>query len=198
MRTSINIDFAHIYGHQDQKVFVEDLERKVQMNVECDGMAQQFLDQVIECGGEGHDVLPHEIIVVRVNGQKVIGDIGPQIRDAVGRKLMMEHLSTTKVLHGDAFNYVDWDSVEVTMRKYPQQLWLWVTKQCSGFCAINAMMHWWGRTSSNFCPCCGAVCETAHHLMHCTEEARLTAFQDDVEELRTWMTKHQTEPVLVG
>ena len=87
-----DITFSHIKGHQDDAIMYHDLDRKSQLNVDCDLLAKAGLRRLHNQDQPHPSALPHESILIWINNEKVIGDIGPPLRNEVTRINMKKFL----------------------------------------------------------------------------------------------------------
>ena len=166
--------FSHIYGHQDERLPEQLLDRNSQLNIECDGLAKRLVVEEWRQQGKSRETLPHERMVCIVDGEKMIGDIGSCVRDVRGKQFMKKHLADTGKMAGKVFDKVDWVANGKAMEGSAQQFRLWVTKHSSGFCGTNKMLKRWGESITEFCPCCQkiGVSEDTRHQMHCDMDER--------------------------
>ena len=193
----ITVSFAHIYGHQDDHVAFTELSREVQLNVTCDQLAKAGLRRDITYNKPVHNTLPIEQIAIFIDGRKVTGSVGKPLRNAISRQRMCNHLASNKCLTPQAFDKVDWNSLESTMSTLGTQYKLWATKHVSGFCATNKMLSYRTPSHTTKCPCCQNVTiEDTHHQVHCTDPQRVSLWNDTTQELETWLSEQDTEPAL--
>ena len=142
------------------------------------------------------DTLPHEHIIVRINGKKATGDIGPPLRDEISRTSMRQFLSFKGILPIHIFDRIDWDAIKHKMHNTKQQHRIWITKHLSGFCATNKMLQKRNPHQDPKCPCCKITIEDTRHQLHCLDPERKELWDDSVDELRKWLTEVDTEPNL--
>jgi hypothetical protein len=100
------------------------------------------------------NTLPIEQIAIFIDGSKVTGLVGKPLRNAISRQHMRNHLVSNKYLTPQAFDKVDWNSLESTMNTLGTQYKLWATKHVSDFCATNKMLSYRTPSHTTKCPCC--------------------------------------------
>ena len=89
-----------------------DLNRNSQLNVDCDLLAKAGLRRLHHQHQLQPTALPHESILFWINNEKIIGDVGPPLRNEISRIKMRKFLSKKKILNYVAFDEVDWLAVE--------------------------------------------------------------------------------------
>ena len=57
------------------------------------------------------DTLPHELVVIHINRQKITGEIGQPLRNEVSMIAMKQHLIDNKTIVPTAFGVIDWEAV---------------------------------------------------------------------------------------
>ena len=137
----IKMHFQHILGHQDENILYENLTRDAQLNVDCDFLAKQWLQQFYTKQLPPPHLLPHEITSIWLNNKKIVGDVGIPIRSELSRIEMRYFLNSRNILKAVNFDLVDWKSIKEMLINKPQQYQLWLTKHVSGFCGTNNVMH---------------------------------------------------------
>ena len=79
----VKLIFTHIYGHQDDDIPYSQLSRLAQLNVDCDKLTKTALKRYHKHQKIVHDILPHEVIVVRIRSKKITGYIGTPLRNEI-------------------------------------------------------------------------------------------------------------------
>ena len=196
----IDITFHHIKGHQDDTIMYDNLDRPSQLNVDCDLVAKAGLRRLHRQNNPQPDALPHENVMVWIRNKKIIGNVGPALRNEVSRLSMKAFLCNPKraILTIPAFDEVDWQSVEVMMKNEPQQFNLWISKHVSGFCGTNKMLYKRKQSSSPYCPVCKHpnIEESTRHQALCRDTYRQQIWIDSVSHLDKWLAKVDTHPTL--
>ena len=105
--------FTH-HGHQDEHTAFTDLSREFQLNVTCDQLAKAGLCRDITFNAPTHNTLPLEQISIYIDGIKATGSVAQSLRNAISKQRMRTHLASNKSLTPQAFDQVDWDSLEGT------------------------------------------------------------------------------------
>ena len=91
------------------------------------------------------------------------------LRDWVGGSHARGYWHRREIISQDAFNLVDWDSVQKILSADSVLFRMWWAKHLTGFCAIGLQMSRWGEWDSPRCPCCEQVAETStRHMWACT------------------------------
>jgi len=90
----------------------------------------------------------------------------------------------------EQFDEVDWEHLDLAMKRKPNMYKIWRSKQNSSFCGTRVQV---GRYSGipgqdERCPNCGRR-ETAAHLLLCPSEDRTQLLIDNADELEKWLKK---------
>ena len=196
----IEVQFVHIYGHQDRWKRLEDLPRLAQLNVAMDTAAKSFLRQCIRL----HYTPPPSCIAEEgwscwVGETKVPSDPGPAIRRQVFRPKLRKRLDKKGKLPAPYFDRVDWPANELAFTAFPQLFRLWATKHISGWCGVNKMLHKWKQTDDPSCPCpdCDEDIETTEHLLACPSPAMRETWTNSVAGFQVWLETVDTDPELI-
>lgn len=181
----VKVDFEHVYGHQDNFLSIHELPRMVQINIQMDHNAKQYLFRLLTQSspvarpsavtGEGWQCW--------VQGEKLTSDPGTKIRMAVFGSWMKSHLVSKYILTVEAFNDIDWRAMEGATSSFPPLYKLWIAKHVSGFCGLGKMQFHWGYMESSKCPCCSHPCEDKEHLLTCPDVDCTSVWQDFIESL---------------
>ncbi len=98
-----------------------------------------------------------------------------------------------KILSGNRFKEVGWDSVHSTLHSVPRLFQVWATKQVMGIAGtMKFLSHQDGRES--LCPCCLSCKETCSHILLCPEIGCTKAFQQSVAGVTSWMAENAMHP----
>ena len=81
----LDISFEHIKAHQDDSILYHLLDRMSQLNVDCDTLAKVGLVRLFRVNKSTSDVLPHEQIVVQIQGKKITGDVAKPLSNEISR-----------------------------------------------------------------------------------------------------------------
>lgn len=91
---------------------------------------------------------------------------------------------------------VYWDGVEKVLNNSAEMFAVWATKQVSGFCGNNHLLHHINGVTVDVCPNCGCHPERATHVIFCRDPARSAVFYSSVDGLVEWLEAQRTDPVL--
>lgn len=75
---------------------------------------------------------------------------------------------------------------------------VWATKQVSGCCGVNHLLHYIDDTVVDKCPNCGSTPETVAHVVVCPDPACSMVFNESVTKLSIWMNQQRTDPALTA
>jgi hypothetical protein len=183
-----------------------------QLNVICNGLANDAIARYLACGSVRDDVpyfLPLEKAAVVLDRVKLTTAIGLEVCIPLGmeeaeRFYMKPHNIVNGVNKGglgwssQRFHAVAWKLLDATKSKL-DMFQLWLSKQCIGICATRKNMKHIQDLLDNKCPNCNHPRETSNHLSRCPEVGQTLLFQDSVAALTGWMiTTKQTQCWLIG
>ena len=188
----LNITFKHISAHQDDTVMYSSLDNMSQLNVDCDLLAKSALVRFTRHTQVQYDILPHEQMIIYVDGKKVTGDIAKNLRNAVSHKYMQSFLNDKGILHFTLFNLIHWESCEKAMEDANHTFYIWAVKQISGHCGVYKRRHTFKEISSPNCPICNSTEETARHQMVCKDSNRIEIWNNSVKKFKVWLIQQET------
>jgi len=194
--------YEHVYGHMDDYLLWHQLTTIQQTNCVCDTLAKKAVQQAIRNGYQDRptQILPREDVALIIKGNKVTNDLSQPLRFHASKETARKYLTTRKKKQWtkEAFEEVDWESLESTLKSKSDMYKIWRSKQNSGFCGTRVQV---GRYSGEHqpdekCPNCGQR-ETAEHLMLCPDVNRTRLLKEQVTNLQEWMEKDDnTDPEL--
>lgn len=79
------------------------------------------------------------------------------------------------------------------MIEIPRNKRQWISKQASGWCAVNHNMLKWNFSVTDQCPRCSQV-ETVNHMKRCPDKAASQQWGKVCTELEQWFRKRGTQP----
>ena len=91
------------------------MNRSLQLNIYCDLLTKVRLRKVHKENTTNKDTLPHETIIIRINGTKVTGEICPPLRDEASTVSIRDFYTSKGILPIHAFDKVDWDAIKHNM-----------------------------------------------------------------------------------
>ncbi len=98
-----------------------------------------------------------------------------------------------KILSGDGFDKVGWDSVHSTLHSVLRLFQVWASKHVLGIAGtMKFLSHQDNRES--LCPSCLSCEETCIHIALCPEIGGTKAFQQSVAGVTSWMAENATHP----
>jgi hypothetical protein len=122
------------------------------------------------------------------------GDLADVARFELGlikaRRFYVEELGW----HEDAFDRVDWLSLDFALSKKLKMYQIWLAKQASSFCGTRLMASRMFDNSETSCPSCLLPDERASHLNLCICPERTRQFKENVAHLQQWLDKRHTHP----
>ena len=197
-KCTVSIAYAHVYGHQDDKIPWDDLTLQQQLNVLADRLAKDALDRAVRDNLFISSLFPFESFRVLVNGTKVTSSIKDAMYDDWGRREARTLMAKRKIVSEDNFDKIFWEGVSAAMMAYPQMFRVYITKHVSHFQGTNRQLS---RDSSqqveNVCPCCGRQDESTGHITRCTDEGRTEMFYESVDILCDFLSETHMDGRLI-
>ncbi len=143
-----------------------------------------------------------------VGTEKMMTDVGPEVRFQLGREDALRFYMLLVVLVGRVnkgglgwlrrrFQQVSWSTLELVLLSKPDMYQLWLSKQCIGIHATRRNLACIQDILDDKCPNCGQAQETSTHLNRCPDYGCTLLFKESVTNLSTWMHQHNcTDPEL--
>ncbi len=187
--------YHHIYGHADRTKRWDRLTLIEKLNCLCDGWAKGARYEGTTAPRDATtQVLPRERSAVFINGVKQTSDLADVARFELGlikaRRFYVEELGW----HDDAFDRVDWLSLDFTLSKKSKMYQIWLAKQASSFCGTRLMTSQIFNNSDTCCPNCLRPDERSTHLNLCLCPERTRQFKESVADLQRWLDMNHTHP----
>lgn len=192
----ITLMFVHVYGHQDDQLFFDDLDRLTQLNVKMDKKAKERLYEdlakvpVPRCPSN----IAFEGWQCIVLNHKATSDPSHVIRHAVFGVQLREHQVSRGLITREAFNDINWAAIKLASDHFPPLYRLWVAKHVSGFFGVGHMMEHWEFWDHSRCPCCDHEDETKVHFLTCPALSCSEHWAESLLGLRAWMDEVDTDP----
>jgi hypothetical protein len=186
----------HVHGHLDELIRYEDMTPAERLNCDCDKLASSALHDALAAGTFISRHLPDEDLVVLLDGEKVTGSYEKTITRIWGDKQARLHYHERGIIPLDLFDEVYWHGVEKVLGRCPEMFSVWATKQVSGFCGNNHLLHHINGVTVDVCPNCGCHPERASHIIFCRDSARSNVFNASVDWLVKWLASQRTDAEL--
>ncbi len=169
-------------AHQDDNVAFDKLSQKLQLNCICNHLAKQHISNLVQQQQRNNSLFPLEPIGVFIKGAKLSSDTGQLIQ-----------FQQKKIVSGNGFNKVGWDSVHSTLHSVLRLFQVWASKHVLGIAGtMKFLSHQDDRKS--VCPSCLSCEEACSHIALCPEIRRTKAFQQSVAGITSWMAENTTHP----
>ncbi len=98
-----------------------------------------------------------------------------------------------KIVSGNGFNEVGWDSVHSTLHSVSRLFQVWASKHVLGI-AVTMKFLSHQDDHESLCPSCLSCKETCSHIALCPEIGCTKAFQQSVAGVTSWMAENATHP----
>jgi hypothetical protein len=106
------VDYHHVDGHLDKVLRWDQLSRVQRENYLIDAVAKSTLLDSFVDDDYINSVVPHEQVVVRVNGKRITGSPSAAIGRAWGYKVARELFHSRIIVDRKHFKLIYWDGVE--------------------------------------------------------------------------------------
>lgn len=182
--------YKHVHGHQDEYALWSQLSLEAQLNVRCDQLAKEAVSRnAFLHRDQQSQLLPREAAAVFVGGIKQTSEVGDNLRFHAGsveeRRFYTHKLGWTD----EAFQAVDWPSLDATLKSIPKMFHVWLCKQASDFSASGVQMGRWFGRDCTACPNCGTNPEHSRHLLFCPDQDWSRHLQQCISDLTDWLHK---------
>lgn len=202
---NLEVLYHHVKAHLDDHIAFDQLTAVQQLNVHCDLLAKQAVQDYITNPSDRapeSQLLPREQAAVFVAGGKQTSDTANALRFALGmidvkkfftRPVLIRNKSNKGGLgwQGRRFDSIDWETLEAVLSSKPTSFGNWLAKQTVGVCATRGVMARNLGLADDRCPNCLVGPERSTHLNHCLDDGRSLLFSESVEELNEWLAKNQ-------
>ncbi len=207
----LDMKYSHIHAHQDQILPWSMLTLEQQLNLICDGLANNAIARYLARGrvrDNGPHFHPLEKVAVVLDGVKFTTDVRPEVQVQLGMEEAERfYTKPCNIVNGvnkrgfswspQRFHAVAWKALDATLKSKPDMFQLWLSKQCIGICAMRKNMKRIQDLLNNKCPSFNHPRETSDHLDRCPEAGQTLLFQDSMATLTGWMNNHnQTDAEL--
>ena len=208
---SFEVVYMHVKAHLDDHFAWNELTVIQQLNVHCDHLAKQAVQDWISHPSTRHSIdqlLPREQAAVFVVGGKQTSDTAAAIRFELG-KIEARRFFTRPVRiknntnmgglgwQGRRFDCIDWNTLDAVLASKPMTYRVWLAKQTIGVCGTRCNVARYQGLNDDRCPNCLVGPERSTHLNLCLEDGRSLLFREAVTELEDWMGKmEQTDAEL--
>jgi hypothetical protein len=165
-----------------------------QLNCVCDMLAKKSITTAIIHGYHDRQsqLLPKEDVALIIWGNKITGNILPPLWFHVSKEVAMKYLANCikDKWSNERFNAVDWEHLDLALKKKADMYKMWRSKQHSGFCGTRVQISGYSGEllPDKRGPNCGRR-ETAAHLLLCPNDDRTRLLVENVDELTTWMSQ---------
>ena len=202
---NFDVQYHHVKAHLDDHMAFDQLSVVQQLNVHCDLLAKQAVqDSITNPTNRSTEsqLLPREQAAVFVADEKQTSDTANALRFALGlmeakrfftRPVLIKNDSNKGGLgwQGRKFDMIDWDTLEAALATKPTSFGVWLAKQTVGVCATRRNIARNQGLSDDRCPNCLIGPERHTHLNRCLDDGRSQLFTEAIDELNDWLAKYQ-------
>ena len=190
------LQYEHVFGHQDEILRWDQLSLPEKLNVLCDSLAKRALMAGIVNRDYITNTFPFEDIILQCSNKKVVGQPTKAIYQWWGYKTARAFFHSKKIVNEAHFDLIYWEGMGKAMNMFPIMFRRWITKHVSGCCGVNEHLSKYTPGLVNECLACGALHETTAHITVCDDPERSRLYKSSVDDIVTWMQKNKTAPLL--
>ena len=166
------------------------------LNCRCDALAKDALVTAIAESSYIRSEFPFEDVRVYINGEKLITSARRTFHDHHSYERAKTAFDRKGLVNSEDFDLIYWDCMPSVLQRFPREFRTWLSKHVSGCCGVNRFLSKWDKKVKNICPSCKRPNETVLHITKCTDPGRSKLFDENVDELRVWLSRHDTPPEL--
>ena len=106
---------------------------------------------------------PWKAVCVKIGRNKITSDRVDELKFWVHHKIARETFHQLRLLNTIKFNLVDWEMVDIALRRVPRMFQIWACKQVTNLAPANGNKPW--DRSNETCPSCQQAKETTSHIL---------------------------------
>jgi hypothetical protein len=169
-----HFDFEHVYSHQDKTIAIQALPLQVQLNVEADRLASEYLEQEESIHQGRASLFPSAKCQLILDGASVTRKLPQAIRFQAGAAPMREYLMKRNHWDRATLDSISWEAHGAS-HSYHRGQRVFLIKLCHRHLALGKKLH---RRDSKYpatCPGCGDNALESHdHFIGCSAQSRIT------------------------
>jgi hypothetical protein len=145
-KLTFTLHYSHVKAHQDDNVAFDKLSRKSQLNSICNHLAKQRISNSAQLQQRRSYLFPLKKIGAFIKGKKLSLDASQQIRFHAYHQLARTLFLQKKILSGESFDKVGWDSVHGALHSVLCLFQVWASKHVLGIAGtMKFLSHHDGR-----------------------------------------------------
>ena len=191
-----NLEYEHVFGHQDEILRWDQLSIQEKLNVLCDSLAKRALMAGIVNRDFITSTFPFEDVRLDCSTKKVVGSPTRAIYQWWGYKTARAFFHSKKIVNKTHFDLIYWEGMGRAMNTFPIMFRRWITKHVCGFCGCNEHLSKYTPGLDNVCLACNCTHETTAHITVCGDPERVRLYKSSVDVIATWMHTNKTAPLL--
>jgi hypothetical protein len=194
------LDWSGIWieGHQDDHRQFEDLDRRSQLNVECDGLAKVYWNACTTSETwSPNRGFADEGWSVWIEGKKLTKVDKHALYEYVFSNKTKAYWSRKHHITAEMITKINWDACQKSLNKLPFGKRRWLLKHATGFCGVGKMEKIRGNQDHDECPRCGQF-EDTPHVVRCKGPGADVIFELSVQKLEIVMGDKFTAPEITA
>jgi hypothetical protein len=165
-----HFQFVHVKSHQDKTTAIRDLPLAVQLNIEADKLATDYLET---SAFQGHaSLFPSAKCQLTIDNDTVSRKLEQAIRFKAGTGPIHEYMRKRNTWSQETLDSIAW-SAHGSSHSYHRKHRCFLIKLCHRHLPLGQILHRRDTKYPASCPGCGAATESHDHFIGCSAESRI-------------------------
>jgi len=174
--TQFSTTFVHIKGHQNGTKSNQLLTLPVQLNIECDEHATQFINHARRTRQCDNPTLPQAHPHIQIHGKTIVREYAKALRRAAQTPDYRDYVKDKFQWMDQACDDINWVSLKYALRKLTPADTTQIQKFIHEWLPLKGAKHTASPTNSPLCPQCKQEAETTWHFFECLHDNRAHRF----------------------
>ncbi len=184
--------WRHVKGHQSGP----HLDIWAQLNIQADLLAATARNDITLIQPPSDIHLFKEKWKVLLGNNKITKDLAKMVNEYATREDIKDVWHQYKRVNEEAFQCVDWRSMETAMKEATIGERHWITKRAARDCGCNSVLMKRKFRTDDYCPYCQQS-ETVLHVLTCPSAIPAQTWEESLQAFRAWLATNQTDPEIV-
>jgi hypothetical protein len=185
-----------VTGHLDKNISYDNLNRKEQLNVDCDTLAKLWWKQTHIHPQIFHGRLPGECPEVHIQGMAIKQHLDESIFSHCSRPAILQTWQRRRNMSPQAQLSIDWNLVQIAMKRIPHARKLFIIKHISNRSATGIQMQRRKVRHIDNCPRCQQPHENNDHILQCQQLGAQEQWIQSLQNLEINLCRLQAPPNL--
>ena len=185
-----------VTGHLDKNRSYEDLNRKEQLNVDCDTLAKLWWKQTHIDPQIFNGRLPGECTEIHIQGVAIKQHLDESIFSHCSRPAILQTWQRRRNMSTQAQISIDWNLVHTAMKRIPHARKLFIVKHISNRSATGIQMQRRKVRNIDNCPRCQLPHENNDHIIQCQQAGAQEQWTESLHTMDLHLSRLQAPPNL--